>query len=315
MEDIKVSILVPVYGVESYIERCARSIFEQTYHNLEIIFVDDCTPDKSIDIVKSVLEEYPERKEQTRIIRHEKNRGLAAARNTAVAAATGEFISHVDSDDWLESTAIEYLADEVNNNDCDIVTGQIIRYFQDGWTFLERPQFYNKEDFVIDMVQLSNHHSLWGRLIKRSLYKENNIYAIEGLNVGEDMQVMAKLAYYSQKVSTIKEVVYHYDNTNETSYMNQKNVLKTNLQDIQTVEKLCSFFLARDEHVLSNLKADIVYLMNTVVMTLAFRREWKQLDETGRNFLRICSKYNIEPSVRLKHIKLYQILYRIGFVR
>lgn len=84
-----VSILVPVYGVEKYIERCARSIFEQTYRNLDIVFVDDCSPDKSIEILKRVLEDCPKRKAQTRIIRHEQNRGLAAARNTVVAAATG----------------------------------------------------------------------------------------------------------------------------------------------------------------------------------------------------------------------------------
>ena len=104
-EPYSVSILVPVYGVEKYIERCARSIFEQTYHNLDIVFVDDCTPDKSIEILKRVLEEYPGRKAQTRIIRHAYNRGLSAARNTAVAAATGTFLTHVDSDDWIELNA------------------------------------------------------------------------------------------------------------------------------------------------------------------------------------------------------------------
>lgn len=108
-EPYTVSILVPVYSVEKYIERCARSIFEQTYQNLDIVFVDDCTPDKSIEILRRVLDDYPERKAQTRIIRHEHNQGLAAARNTAVAAATGTFLTHVDSDDWLELDAVEEL--------------------------------------------------------------------------------------------------------------------------------------------------------------------------------------------------------------
>lgn len=78
-EPYTVSILVPVYGVEKYIERCARSIFEQKYRNPDIVFVDDCTPDKSIDILKRVLEDYPKRKAQTRIIRHEQNRGFASS--------------------------------------------------------------------------------------------------------------------------------------------------------------------------------------------------------------------------------------------
>lgn len=110
MEYPKISIIIPVYGVEKCIERCARSLFEQTLkEGIEYIFIDDCTPDKSIEIVKRVLEEYPERKEQVKIVRHEHNRGVAAARNTALDAATGEFVFFVDADDWIENATIETL--------------------------------------------------------------------------------------------------------------------------------------------------------------------------------------------------------------
>ena len=105
----KVSVLVPVYGVERYIERCARSLFEQTYPNLEYVFVNDCTPDGSVVVLKRLMEEYPERKPFVRIINHERNRGISATRNTALDYASGEFVSFVDSDDWLESNAIELL--------------------------------------------------------------------------------------------------------------------------------------------------------------------------------------------------------------
>ena len=84
-----VSILTPVYRAEKYIERCTRSLFEQTYENLEYIFVDDCAPDHSIQLLQQVLAEYPKREKQTKIIHHEKNRGVAAARNTAVENASG----------------------------------------------------------------------------------------------------------------------------------------------------------------------------------------------------------------------------------
>ena len=101
--NIKVSVCIPVYGVEKYIEKCARSLFEQTMQDgIEFIFVNDCTKDRSIEILEQVLAEYPHRKEQTRIIHHEKNRGLVAARNTGLAYASGEYIIHCDSDDWVE---------------------------------------------------------------------------------------------------------------------------------------------------------------------------------------------------------------------
>lgn len=107
---ITVSICVPVYGVERYIERCARSVFEQTYDNIEYIFVDDCSPDHSIDILKNVIEEYPARKPNVRIVRHEHNRGLAAARNTAIDNAGGDFVLHIDSDDYIPSDYVSLLA-------------------------------------------------------------------------------------------------------------------------------------------------------------------------------------------------------------
>ena len=103
MEQPKVSVVIPVYGVEKYIERCARSLFEQTMQEgIEYIFVDDCSPDRSIEILEKVLKEYPHREPQVKIIQHSKNQGIFYTRNTGVENATGEYIIHCDSDDWVE---------------------------------------------------------------------------------------------------------------------------------------------------------------------------------------------------------------------
>ncbi|MBP5277253.1 MAG: glycosyltransferase family 2 protein, partial [Prevotella sp.] len=93
---MKVSILVPVYGVEQAIETCTESLFAQTYEQLEYIFVDDCSPDRSIEVLQQVLSRYPHRSKQVNILRHDVNRGLGAARLTALMAATGDFVMHVD---------------------------------------------------------------------------------------------------------------------------------------------------------------------------------------------------------------------------
>ena len=93
---LKISILTPIYGVEKYIEQCARSLFEQSYASIEYIFVDDCTHDKSIGILQSLLKEYPERAQQVRIIHHDRNRGVGAARQTALMAATGDYLLFAD---------------------------------------------------------------------------------------------------------------------------------------------------------------------------------------------------------------------------
>ena len=101
-----VSVAVPVYAVERYIDRCARSLFEQTYDALEFVFVDDVSPDASIEILSSLVKEYPARAAAVKMVRHPVNRGLSAARNTALEHCAGEFITHVDSDDYLEPDAI-----------------------------------------------------------------------------------------------------------------------------------------------------------------------------------------------------------------
>lgn len=99
---IKVSVIIPVYNVEKYIEHCARSLMEQTLMDIEYIFVDDCTPDHSMEILQRVLTDYPERLESIRIIHHTQNSGLATVRNTGLQIAQGEYIIHCDSDDWVE---------------------------------------------------------------------------------------------------------------------------------------------------------------------------------------------------------------------
>lgn len=101
-----VSILVPIYNGEKYIERSARSFFEQSYTDLNYIFVNDCSTDKSVEILLRVLDDYPKRKPSVRIVNHSVNRGLAAVRNTAVNLCSSEFLIHADSDDWMERTCV-----------------------------------------------------------------------------------------------------------------------------------------------------------------------------------------------------------------
>lgn len=116
-----VSVLVPIYQTEDFMERCARSVFEQTYKNLEYVFVDDGSTDNSICTLQRVLDDYPERKSHCKIIKHLQNKGLAAARNTAIANCHGDFVCHVDSDDWIEPYAIQSLVNKQYETGADFV--------------------------------------------------------------------------------------------------------------------------------------------------------------------------------------------------
>lgn len=102
-----ISVIVPIYGVEKYIERCARSLFEQTYRDVEYIFVNDCTKDNSIFILKRVLHDYPNL--NVTIINKKRNEGLPQARKTGILASHGEYVINFDSDDWVDRDCLRFM--------------------------------------------------------------------------------------------------------------------------------------------------------------------------------------------------------------
>lgn len=211
----KVSILVPIYGTELYIEKCARTLFEQTYDNIEFIFVNDCTRDNSVNVLKRVLEEYPLRKSQTRIIEHKENKGLAGSRLTGLQNATGEYVWCVDSDDYVEKNAVEVLLPYMLV-DYDFIS---FNYFlNDGKT---TTKFESKELNVENLLTNRIPPSIWKCVVKRDLYYNNCIWPVVGINVSEDYLLTARLILLAQKKILLdKEFLYYYNVSNLDSYMN-----------------------------------------------------------------------------------------------
>lgn len=241
----KVSILVPIYGVEQFIERCVRSLFGQTYSDLEYVLVNDCTPDKSIEIVKKVVEEYGDRKPYVRIINHERNRGLAATRNTALDNATGEFVCLVDSDDWMEPNAVELLVKKQLKNGSDLVSGNRMVHYPEKDSVLQERQYQNKEDMTLQMMQRSWDHLITGRLVRKTLFADNGLRWNEGLDIGEDRYMMTLLAYHADRFDTLDAVVYHYERRNQNAITKPNDgqcVFRNNNQEYGNVLALRRFF-------------------------------------------------------------------------
>ena len=218
MSDLyKVSICVPVYMVEKYIERCAKSLFLQTYEDIEYIFVNDCTPDKSIDLLLRTLAIYPHRKHQVNIINHKCNQGLAAARNTAVEVASGDYILHVDSDDFLEKEAVQLLVEEAIRTDSDIITGGY-RVLKNNHVQEILPKHIAASEVFNEILERNIPVFIWGRLIKCALYKDNCIKVEEGVNMGEDYQAITRLFFYANNISFVDKIIVNYDCGNQSSY-------------------------------------------------------------------------------------------------
>lgn len=241
----KVSVLVPVYGVERYIERCARSLFEQTFKSLEYVFVNDCTPDKSIDVLNEVLKDYPHRINSVSVVNQEKNKGLAAARNVGLDNATGDFVVIVDSDDWLELNAVELLVNKQIENDADLVSGnRIVHYHSEDGLLYERG-YQSKEEMVLQVMQRSWDHFITGRLFRRSLFVDNSLRWNDGLDLAEDRYMMTLLAYHAKRYDTVDHVVYHYERRNIGSITGKsggKKTLRNNRQELGNMLSLERFF-------------------------------------------------------------------------
>ena len=215
MNSTTVSILVPIYNVSNYIERCAHSLFQQTFDNIEYIFVNDCTPDDSIEKLQKVIEQYPNRKEQIKIVHHERNRGLAATRNTAVDNSTGKYIQHIDSDDWIELDMIETMYNKAEAEQADIVVCDFFFERKNTKEILCDFVPQHRKDYFYSMVENSATKGyLWNKLVNKKLYELPDCRSIEGLNLLEDRQVTTRLYYYAEKIVKIDKAFYHYNKMN-----------------------------------------------------------------------------------------------------
>lgn len=237
----KVTIAVPIYNVEKYIERCARSLFEQTFDSIQYIFVNDCTPDNSIELLQSVIEQYPKRKKDVQIIHHETNKGLAGARITAINATQGEYILQIDSDDYIDLKMVELMYNKAVEDNSDIVVCDIMMVWNKRMKASSQLYSPNNIEYTKLLLNTSAMPAVHNKLFKTSLYKKNNVMPIEGINMGEDYSTTPRLSYYANQISKIDLPLDYYSQINENAYT--KKYSKKSVDSlIQAIKILDDFF-------------------------------------------------------------------------
>ena len=206
----KVSVIIPIYNVEEYLPKCLDSVVNQTYKNLEIICVNDCSPDNC----DRILQEYAAKDERIKIINREKNGGLSAARNTGMDAATGEYIYFIDSDDWIDDDYIEKMVEAAVNNNAEVVLNtNILLHKADKTPCQHMPQYTMNfaEDQFLDAQSciLNIIWNTWAYLWKKSFLDRINARFPEGYVI-EDIYFQATTLVYLDNVYVIRESAYHY---------------------------------------------------------------------------------------------------------
>lgn len=212
-----VSIIVPVYNAENTLHIAINSILSQTYQNIELIIVNDCSKDNTLNKLNKYRDEIIDNSIIIKIISHDINRGVAAARNTGLDNASGIYIYYVDADDWIEGNTIEMLVKEQQKNDADIVGCNWYLSFNKNERRMNQPVFTSPLEAIQKMLNGSMRWNLWLFMARRSLYDKYNIRFIPGMNMGEDLMVMMRLFVHSERVSFIDKALYHYGQSNDGS--------------------------------------------------------------------------------------------------
>lgn len=261
-----ISVIVPIYGVEKYIEKCLRSLFEQTKTDgVEFILVNDCTSDSSMDVVRKVQSEYTSL--AVKIIEHPVNRGLAAARQTGLDIATGDYLINVDSDDWCESTMLGELYAKAKQDDADVVISNIYINKADKETCLNVCLTPDPINAIRDIIRgsFSGKGMTHGKLVRRSLFVNNNISYISGINYSEDLVMCIKLCSCAQKVSYLNRAFHHYIQHTTNMTGNKANRDKWLNESVQAFQEITNYLNNKYNDLfysdLSDMKLQFKYML------------------------------------------------------
>lgn len=245
-----ISVIVPIYNVEKYLARCVDSIVNQTYKNLEIILVDDGSPDRC----PQMCDDYAEKDSRIKVV-HKKNGGLSDARNAGMAVATGEYISFIDSDDYVSDDFFECLLDVMNKENSDIAECSVVKFYEDN-RFDELSddlsvKTYDTQDAMSALIAENPFHQhVWNKLYKTELVKDIP-YAVGKLNEDEfwtyrvfgRANKVAKLNktmyYYFQRSSSIMGVGYNIRRLDALEgKANRQKYIENNFPDLSTQAKI-----------------------------------------------------------------------------
>ncbi len=233
--DPLISIIVPVYRAESYLERCINSILAQTFKAWELLLIDDGSPDRSGEICDS----YALKDERIRVF-HKENGGVSSAREMGMNNASGVFSIHVDPDDWIDRNMLSSMYEKAISEKADMVVCDfMIEYSSHSFVDSQKPALLESKIFMRQLQSMERHGSLCNKLIRTQLYREQNLHFPAGMNCWEDLYICICLLHAGCRLAYISKAFYHYDfSSNENSMVRHTNIngLKAQMKCVELLE-------------------------------------------------------------------------------
>ena len=238
MDKYRISLIVPIYGVEKYIAKFAESALDQTYQDLQFIFVNDGTKDRSMEILRELISSRYTHLQSRIVIIDKENGGLPSARKAGLDVAEGEYVLFADSDDWMETDAVEKVMAKAEETDADIVYFDLVKEYGHTTSYKREREYTGatKDDFIVNIFNYKSFGYTVTKCFKRRLYTENVIY-FPKLGMHEDIYLMSQIIFHAKSLVHIPEALYHYRKDNPDSFCAQDRLKRhvsstTNLLDL-----------------------------------------------------------------------------------
>ncbi len=294
MSHPKISIIVPAYNVQSYVQKCLNSLAEQTYKNLEIIVIDDGSTDKTKDVIFACSQQ------DSRIrFLEQKHSGVSAARNKGLKIAQGDYIGFIDADDWVEENYFEKLLAKIEKDDCDIACAPIIRkrkFTQKYRLKYSEEKVYSTLEEKIKACDVPRCCYIWNKLYKADLVK--NEFFKEGV-VFEDILWLPEILKKSEKLAVITNTLYYY-RVNKNSIVKKSPSLKVKMDNFNAKRYIVEFFSENNLELSEkqrNFEKKIIKIGKIKISYRKYKLSKKQIQELN-------SKYEKhDSSERLPKIK------------
>lgn len=232
----KISIIVPVYKAEKYIEKCINSILNQSFNDYELLLIDDGSPDNS----GKICDEYAKKDSRIKVF-HKKNEGVSSARQIGIDQAKGEYSIHVDADDWIEQEMLSDMYNYACQKNADIV---LTDYFHNNNQYITQDiSNLNKYEILNSIISGKLMGVLWNKLIKTQLYSLYNIRFPKGINYCEDVWVVTQLLCNSVTISYLNKAYYHYMDNNQSITRNiTYDIIQQRIQYVKDIKNLLSSY-------------------------------------------------------------------------
>ena len=281
-----VSIIVPVYKVEDYIRECLDSILAQTYPYFELILVDDGSPDNC----GRICDDYAKGDNRIKVV-HKVNGGISSARNAGLEVAKGEWIMHVDGDDWIEPDMIESLIEAAQITGADMVIGDFVKYGPSAgynklptWSSDKKKSMTNYIAYVMTTI--------WGSIAKRSLYADHSLKSPDGISYCEDFHLIVRLCHFANKIVNVHRPFYNY-RYRSTSIMSNMS-RKTEADEQWAYQDTIRFFkeLGVYEDYRKVMSWRVLKSAQELLLDPAGHKRFMELFNDGREFIFSCPFVN-----------------------